>query len=78
MQKELLSQMASLPRVRILSAYSNSAQKIRGKGRNINFNGLSTKVNNEIRYFSNEDNNRSLNLSFGGMKKYSKESGFGY
>ena len=72
MQKELLSQMASLPRVRILSAYSNSAQKIRGKGRNINFNGLSTKVNNEIRYFANEDNNRSLNLSFGGMKNLSQ------
>ena len=32
----------------------------------------------EIRNFANEDNNRSLNLSFGGMKKYSKESGFGY
>jgi len=77
-QKELFSQMTSLPRVRIMSAYPNSAQNIRGKGRNTNFNGLSQKVNNEIRNFSNEDNNRSLNLSIGGMKKYSKESGFGY
>ena len=76
-QKELLSQMTSLPRVRMLSAYPNSANKIR-KGRNNNFDGTPSKVNNKIRNFSNEDNNRSFNLSLGGMKKYSKESGFGY
>ena len=49
--------------MRIMSAYPNSAQNIRGKGRNTNYNGLSQKVNNEIRNFSNEDNNRSLNLA---------------
>ena len=70
--------MASLPRVRIMSAYPNSANQIKGMGRNKNSNGLSSKVNNEIRNFANEDNNRSLNLSLGGMKKFSKASGFGY
>ena len=70
--------MASLPRVRIMSAYPNSANQIKGMGRNKNSNGLSSKVNNEIKNFSNEDDNRNLNLSIGGMKKYSRESGFGY
>ena len=61
-----------------MSAYPNSAHQIMGKGRNKNSNGLSSKVNNEIKNFSNEDDNRNLNLSIGGMKKYSRESGFGY
>ena len=82
MEKELFSQMAKLPRIRMLSGFPNSSTRI--KGSNFGSRNKRTKfLDNKIGKFSSSINtddkkNRTLNLSFGGMKKFSKESGFGY
>jgi len=80
MQKEFLSQMTKLPRIRLLSGLSYSAKKIKGRNidnrnRNISF---SDKKGNYFSYGGEDIKNMTLNLSFGGMKKIAKESGFGY
>ena len=80
MQKEFFSQMAKLPRIRLLSGLSYSAKKIKGRNidnrnRNISF---SDKKGNYFSYGGEDIKNMTLNLSFGGMKKIAKESGFGY
>ena len=79
-QKELFSQMTTLPKIRMLSSYSNSTSKIMGRNKENKSRITSLDKIKKINFCTHreEDNNRSLNLSIGGIKRISKESGFGY
>ena len=74
MQKELFSQMKKLPKIRMFSGISYSATKgsIESRNSKIYKNGKFSSYNSE------ENINKSLNLSLRGIKKLTKESGFGY
>lgn len=82
MQKEIFSQMAKITRMRITDGFSSyNSQKIKGKNiesRNRKTTFSNSKTNKFTNYKENDNNSRTVNLSFGGMKKLSKESGFGY
>ena len=77
MEKELFSQMSKIPRIRMISGFPYSGKKLRGK--NIESRNKHSNIYDKFSSYKNDDNkNRTLNLSFGGVKKLSKESGFGY
>ena len=77
MEKELFSQMTKIPRIRIISGFSYSGKKLRGK--NVESRNKHSNIYDKFSSYKNDDcKNRAINLSFGGVKKISKESGFGY
>ena len=81
-QNELISQMIKLPRLRVLggiSSYSSEKTKGRNKNRLNNNTSFSDKKGNYFLNSGEDIKTLTLNLSFkGGMKKFKKESGFGY
>ena len=77
MEKELFSQMSKIPRIRLAKDISFSAKK--NKGKNLDSRNKKNYIFEKFSTWKNDDNKgRTMNLSFGGMKKLSKESGFGY